>query len=213
MVHHRAGSTNSVDNEIDKSKIRAALDHFMNTLAVEQQLDAEVNRAMLCALEAVKSIAEVVADARLFGVEFAEGILTVFANDRTLMLVPASGVALDTRLLKPRAMLCRQILVFGHIDGQEASKLLDSLRVYADGLCTDGSSFWNLNDSKLCMAGFITEVVIRNLFECDLLWPEFDEMPEFLQTIPVAEGKPVTDQLSKPCIGFECPIRKPRKVK
>ena len=110
-------------------------------------------------------------------------------------------------------MLCNQILVFAHITGQEASTLLTSFCVDSDGTCTDGEVNWSLNDIGLPMTRYMTGLVAENLFECDLFWPEFNELPDYLEAIPVAEDKASTKQLAKPCIGFECAWRKSSKTK
>ena len=198
---------------IDVDRITTAASHFKDTLAIEQRIQSEVVRAMRFAHDAVRTLAATVADEGLLQAESIDGALIISTEGRTLTLAPANGTALDTRLLKPRAMLCSQVLVFAHITGQELSTLLSTFRVYSDGFCTDGEVSWNLNDSGIPMANYMTGLVAENLFECDLFWPEFDQLPDYLQAIPVTEDRASTKDLSKPCIGFECALRNPSKAK
>jgi len=100
-------------------------------------------------------------------------------------------------------------LVFTHISTQEKSSLLCAFRVYSDGLCTDGENSWNLNDGEQSMANYMTSLVAKSLFECDLYWPEYDNLPEYLTSIPVIEDQASTEGLSRSCIGFECAVPKP----
>ncbi|HEY9756444.1 MAG TPA: hypothetical protein V6C97_14855 [Oculatellaceae cyanobacterium] len=198
--------SNVAANAAESDSLSRAVTHFRKTIATEQRLTARAESAMQHALMAAQSLIGAIGDPQLLQTELTDGTLTVSGNGRTLTLAPAQGCAMDTRLSKPRAMLCSQILVYAHLDGQDASTLIGAFRVYEDGLCTDGHLSWHLDDGDLCMLPFMTSLVAESLLEYELFWPALDQFPEQLRLIPIDGGKPAKRELSKPCIGFECAI-------
>ena len=193
----------------DLNRVTSAVNYFKDQLSIEEALEIELLRTMQFASQAINAIVAAVGDVHLLHAEFKDTVLNVSTVGRTLTLAPAHGAAFDTRLVKPRAKLCRQVLVFTHISTQEKSSLLCAFRVYSDGLCTDGENSWNLNDGEQSMANYMTSLVAKSLFECDLYWPEYDNLPEYLTSIPVIEDQASTEGLSRSCIGFECAVPKP----
>lgn len=199
----------SADNE----RLLKAVNHFKNTLATERLLDEEVEKAINCAHESAQTYAQLLNNEELLKVELNDNALCISTEGRSLTLAAAHGAAIDTKLPRPRGLLCRQILVFALISGQESSTLLTAFRVYADGVCSTGSKSWNIHENDTCMKTFLGELIAEHLFESDLYWPELEAMPEYLQALPVTEGKPSTKELSRTCIGFECLLEKRNKTK
>jgi hypothetical protein len=143
----------------------------------------------------------------LLSIQFDEGTLVISAGERKITIAPGRGAAFDTRLAKPRGKLCGQIFVFGHVSGQNEGLLLTSLRMYEDGLFTDGVSSWDINQPS-CLREFVNALLIGHLFESELYWPSEDELPGYLRAIPIIDDVASTEDLAKPCIGFQCAINR-----
>ncbi|MBX9685487.1 MAG: hypothetical protein K2X27_02220 [Candidatus Obscuribacterales bacterium] len=138
--------------------------------------------------------------------EIHDGLINVGAYDRMLTFVPANGIANDARLPRPRGLYCCQVLIFGHLEGQEEGRLLSSFRVYPDGSCTDGENCWKIEAHSIEFLSYLSELIASNLLDCDHSWPPVNEMPDSIKIVPLVRNRIESANLKHNCVGFECDL-------
>lgn len=176
------------------------------TATILKRMNDGINQAEQTAGELAAGIA---GDIEL-GITRTDTMLQIDAGSRSIMLVPLPGVAHDARLARPKGKNCAEILVFGHTVDRQTGWVISCLRVYADGSCTDGQSEWNLDEVENGMRAYLSDLIKNDLLCCEVFWPPIDELKPLMEEIPI--GQVQTAQLSNPCIGFECSLRRNGKV-
>lgn len=192
--------------QFNEDRLNEAVKHYRERLDLDKLLAIRMQHCMELTRKLCEQIAQAIGG-DLIRCRESEGIITLITKDRVLSFAPAGGIASDARLRRPLGLPCRQVLIFGHIDGQESSKLLCAFRVYADGHCSDGESAWKLDAADPKRFGnYLTEVIASNLLDFQVFWPPTDEFPDFIRKIAIQENKPEVGQLKNVCVGFECGI-------
>lgn len=140
-----------------------------------------------------------------------DGMLAFNTHGRSLAMVPAVGVASDVRLHNPLGQYCAQVLIFACLDDHTDSELLGTVRIYEDGLCTDGDLQWRLEDGSTAFIPYVLRLVGEHLLECETYWPSEEELPMFIQSVAVIGKQIDTEPLKKSCVGFECSLNNRHK--
>lgn len=130
-------------------------------------------------------------------------VISLSAHNRTITIILVNGFGRDSRLIHPRCMLCALFLVFIHCQGESQATLHSSLRVYPDGVCTDGIFSWKLTDGEIAFEPYVFNLITETLLRTELLWSSTSDIPERLKSAPVVDGKLDSKELSRPYIGFE----------
>lgn len=195
-----------MQKQFDEDRLNQAVKRYRERIDIDKLLAVRLQHCMELAKKLCDQIAESIGK-DLIRCKESDGIITLVTRDRVLSFAPAGGVASDARLRRPLGLACRQVLVFGHLEGQESSTLLSAFRVYADGHCSDGDVTWKLdavNPDKF--GNYLLEVIASNLLDFEVFWPPTDEFPDFIRKITIQENKPEPAQLKNVCVGFECDI-------
>lgn len=196
-----------MSNTFNEIKLRDAVKHYREQLDIEKLLAIRLQHCMELGGKICREIADGIGK-DLIKFKESDGILLLITRDRILSFAPAGGMASDARLRKPRGLKCRQVLIFGHLEGQAESNLLSTFRVYPDGFCSDGELTWKLDADELSVfANYLLELISSNLLDFEVFWPPTDELPDFIRKITIQENKPQVSQLQNLCIGFDCPIQ------
>ena len=203
-----------VEDKFDKVKFVEAASIFRVRLKQEEMLAELTMKAMSCLSDAAVSLVATTKDntqadgGPLLTAQISDTSVQIEGGGRNILLTPAHGSGLDLRLPRPRSQACGQILVFGHLTGHEETSLLSSFRIYSDGLCTDGESTWNLEEGNNRFLNYLGHLVQTAIFDCELSWPELNNLPPYLQKLTVADLAAHQESLRKPCVGFECALKK-----
>lgn len=188
------------------ARLRESVKNYRERLDVEKLLAIRLQHCMDLAFKLCQQIAGEIGP-ELIRCKESDGVVILVTQDRVLSFAPAGGVASDARLRRPQGSLCKQVLIFGHLEGDEASTLISSFRIYPNGTCTDGDKSWRLDDKDVeDFADYLIEVISRNLLDFQVFWPPTDEFPDFIKKISIQEDKPEPVQLKKACVGFDCPL-------
>ncbi|MBY0357283.1 MAG: hypothetical protein K2W82_04710 [Candidatus Obscuribacterales bacterium] len=191
--------------QFQEARLKQAVKHYNDKAELMRLLPMRLQKCMELLFKKIKAIAETVGG-EVMSCKLNEETLTVKAYERILTFAPIKGAASDARLQEPRGLYCCQVLIFGHLDGQEESRLLSTFRVYPDGLCSAGDITWKIDDDSLEFTAYVTEIIADHLFGSDLFWPAPDEMPDFIRTIPLQHNKVQAQELKDICVGFECDL-------
>lgn len=197
-------TSKSPDYSTSISGLEKALEQFEQFRKIQDKLAGQLARALASLEKSIEEISKLSGDK--LNCSTGENGLSISSLSGTLTFAAAQGVALDSRLFRARAKLCAQFLVFGHTSGQAESTLLKSIRVYEDGLCSDGSSSWHLDDGSLCFMPVLIDMIIEYLLLREVCWPELGDFPEHIKMVPTVNGKADTREVQGHCIGFECSL-------
>ncbi len=155
---------------VNEEEILAAVDRLNERVELERVLSM---RMYTCMASIEKILTEIAAcpGADLFHCVRDGSEITMSAKDRVVTFAAAAGAASDARLSRPRGINCAQVLIFGHLSGQDEGILLKTFRVYPDGLCSDGEDTWKVEADSAKFVQLLTHIIIHNLIDCDFLWP------------------------------------------
>lgn len=196
-------SSEVVSQELKKSAFDAVLKRFAERREADNVLADRVRQCMKHMAEICKTICDM-PEAENLSCTVKSDSIVVKADDRSLTFLAASGFGSDARLQHPRGMSCAQILMFAHIGGQAEGKLVDTFRVYADGVCSDGVETWTIDGDYTGFVKFMALTIKNNLLDCDLFWPSFEDLPGFVRTISIKDDHVDAEAARHNCVGFEC---------
>ena len=193
----------------DKEEFLKATTAFRAKLDLEEALAVQVSRALAVIGNAAVKLVALCRESTsekgpVITAKISESLVQVAGGGRNVFLAAARGVASDNRLPEPRSQTCGLILVYGHLTGENESGLVATLRVYENGDLSDGEVSWNIEDGVEGFLSYLAHIVSAIIFHSKVYWPAVDNMPAFLQKVPVLEEELHEDSLRKPCVGFEC---------
>jgi hypothetical protein len=193
----------AVAKELSKLDIADVFARFSERQEVEKVLEQRLSQCMDKVSEICKVMCESPGSQPLT-CSLKEHKIVVKADSRSLTFTASIGAASDARLQRPRGMLCCQVLIFGHIEGQDQGKLVDTFRVYADGICSDGETTWKVEGDYPGFVRYLVNLLKLHILDCDLYWPAFEELPGYVHNVSVKDDDVDTESVRRPCVGFEC---------
>ncbi len=200
----------------DQKKFQLLGAEFEKKLAIEEQISQYLDTTMKLLEQAALSLASLLPGSAgrkepLLSVRAADNALYLTAGNRNLIFLSGHGAGVDYRLDNPRGEMCGQVLIFGHLTGQQETELLSNFRVYANGDCLSGACTWNVSGGAEAFKPFLAELIARGILEMVVYLPEVRDLPSFVKSLPLIDEDLGPSPIQHPCVGFECSLGSPRK--
>lgn len=120
----------------------------------------------------------------------ANDVIYIRSDRRRLTVTVLSGVGSDRDLPNPRQENCGQIFVYAYIADQDTATLVSRLRIYINGDITDGGDHsWNVEAGAEGCYAYLSDLINRCIFNPDLNWVNNENLPPFLQQVPIVNGE------------------------